>query len=96
MPIYFVPKVLRGAEQRYLIIEKIAYTIVISVARLRPYFQAHTIIVRTDLPLRKVLQKARPSDRLVEWAIRLAIEVFCKASRKGWIKLKAYVLGFSD
>ena len=37
MPIYYVSKVLRGAEQRYPIIKKIAYAVVISKARLRPY-----------------------------------------------------------
>ena len=51
MPIYHVSKVLRGTEQRHPIIKKIAYAVVISTARLRPYFQAHTIIVRTDIPL---------------------------------------------
>ena len=55
IPIYYVSKVLRGTEQQYPVIENIAYAVVISAARLRPYFQAYTIIVRTDIPLRKVL-----------------------------------------
>ena len=71
VPIYYVSKVLRGVEQRYPVIEKIAYAVVISAARLRPYFQAHIIIVRIDIPLHKLLQKVETSRRLIEWAIRL-------------------------
>ena len=64
-------KVLRGTEQQYPIIEKITYVVVISVARLRTCFQIYTMVVKTDLPLRKVLQKVKTFGRLVKWAIRL-------------------------
>ncbi|XP_008231833.1 PREDICTED: uncharacterized protein LOC103331001 [Prunus mume] len=36
-----------------------------------PYFQAHTIHVLTNQPLRQVLQKPETSGRLVKWAIEL-------------------------
>ncbi|CAL9010263.1 unnamed protein product [Prunus brigantina] len=41
------------------------------ITRLRPYFQAHTIYVLTNHPLRQVLQKPETSGRLVKWAIEL-------------------------
>ena len=47
-PIYFVSKILRGAETRYQKIEKVALAIVTMARRLRPYFQSHQIIVKTD------------------------------------------------
>jgi len=37
-PIYFVSKVLQGAEWRYQKVEKAALTLVISARKLRPYF----------------------------------------------------------
>jgi hypothetical protein len=39
--------------------------------KLRPYFQAHTIRVLTEYPLRKVIQKLELSGRLANWAIKL-------------------------
>jgi len=42
------------------------------VRKLRPYFQAHTVIVLTDQPLRQVLQKLECSGRLTKWAIKLS------------------------
>jgi hypothetical protein len=70
-PVYFISKVLHGAEERYPRIEKLAYALVISARRLRPYFQAHAVLVLTEYPLRKILQKPNLSGRLVNWAIEL-------------------------
>ncbi|CAL2266415.1 unnamed protein product [Prunus armeniaca] len=52
-------------------IEKVAFALVVSARRLRPYFQAHTIHVLSNQPLRQVLQKPETSGRLVKWAIEL-------------------------
>ena len=68
---YFVNKALHGAEERYLQIEKMAFTLVMASRKLRPYFQAHKIRVLTEYPLRKVLQKLDLSGRLANWAIEL-------------------------
>ncbi|CAL9012379.1 unnamed protein product, partial [Prunus brigantina] len=62
---------LQDAEARYPDIEKLAFALVVSARRLRPYFQAHTIHVLTNHPLRQVLQKPETSGRLVKWAIEL-------------------------
>jgi len=54
-PIYFVSKVLQGPEVRYQAIEKATLAVVFSTRRLPHYFQSFTVIVMTDLPIRKVL-----------------------------------------
>jgi len=54
-PVYFTSKVLHGAEECYPRIEKLAFALVTSARRLRPYFQAHAITVLTEYPLRKIL-----------------------------------------
>jgi hypothetical protein len=58
-------------EAQYPRIEKLAFALVVSAWRLRPYFQAHTIRVLTEYPLKKVLQKPDLSGRLVNWAVEL-------------------------
>jgi len=45
--------------------------LIVSARRLRPYFQAHTIIVLTDQPIRQVLAKPDISGRMTKWAIEL-------------------------
>ena len=71
-PIYYVSRVLRGAEPRYSRTEKMALALVMASRKLRPYFQAHTIKVLTDQPLRQILQKPDYSGRLMKWAIELS------------------------
>ncbi|XP_077248112.1 uncharacterized protein LOC143887805 [Tasmannia lanceolata] len=71
-PVYYVSKVLHDAEVRYQRVEKLAYALVMAARKLRPYFQAHTIKVLTDHPLRQVLHKPDTSGRLVKWAVELS------------------------
>ncbi|KAF8098772.1 hypothetical protein N665_0258s0005 [Sinapis alba] len=49
-----------------------ALAVVTSAQKLRPYFQSHSIVVLTDLPLRTILQNANQSGRLSKWAIELS------------------------
>ena len=70
-PIYYVSKALQDAETRYPEIEKLALALVVAARKLRPYFQAHVILVPTNHPLRQVLQNLNVSRRLTKWAIEL-------------------------
>ncbi|KAK2443503.1 hypothetical protein QL285_014601 [Trifolium repens] len=54
-PIYFMSKALQGPELRYLLIEKVALALINAARRLRHYFLAHTIVVRTDQPIKSLL-----------------------------------------
>ncbi|KAM1794156.1 hypothetical protein ACFX11_034663 [Malus domestica] len=54
-PVYYVSKALQVAETRYSNIEKLALALVMSARKLRPYFQAHSIIVLTNHPLQQIL-----------------------------------------
>ncbi|XP_057739852.1 uncharacterized protein LOC130956943 [Arachis stenosperma] len=71
-PVYFVSKSLQGAELRYPRLEKLALALIFSARRLRPYFQSHTIIIRTDYPLRQILSKPELAGRLIKWSIELS------------------------
>jgi len=64
-PIYIVSKVLQGSETRYQSLEKAALAVVFSARRLRHYFQSFTVVVMTDLPIQKVLQKLDVAGRMV-------------------------------
>ncbi|KAL0356123.1 UNVERIFIED_CONTAM: Retrovirus-related Pol polyprotein from transposon opus [Sesamum radiatum] len=70
-PVYYVSKMLQGAEKRYTQIEKLALALVITARKLRPYFQSHKIVVLTNHPLGHIMTRPDASGRLVKWAVEL-------------------------
>ncbi|KAK1555843.1 hypothetical protein Q3G72_032118 [Acer saccharum] len=63
-----------------------AIALVVATRKLRPYFQAHTVEVYTECPLKLILQKPELSRRLTKWAIELSefdIKYTPKTSLKG-------------
>ena len=52
--------------------EKLILALVTKARKLRPYFQAHTIEIPTEYPMKQVLHKPETSGRLMKWAIELS------------------------
>ena len=71
-PVYFISRAFRGAEERYPRIEKLAFALVTVVRKLKPYFQAHTIIVLMDQPLKRAMSSPEAAGRMALWAIKLS------------------------
>ena len=57
-PVYYVSKSLHKAKLRYLPLEKVILAVVYATRKLPHYFQAHTVVVLTQLPLKSVLWSA--------------------------------------
>ncbi|XP_058075961.1 uncharacterized protein LOC131224683 [Magnolia sinica] len=70
-PVYYVSKAMVPIETRHPALEKLTLSLVFSARRLRPYFQAHSVVVLTNSPLKQVLQKPEVSGRLTKWVIEL-------------------------
>ena len=51
--------------------EKIAFALLVTSRKLRPYFQAHPIVVMTNQPIRKTMNKIDAIGQLIQWAIEL-------------------------
>uniref|UniRef100_A0A2N9F210 RNase H type-1 domain-containing protein n=1 Tax=Fagus sylvatica TaxID=28930 RepID=A0A2N9F210_FAGSY len=45
-PVYYTSRALKGAEERYSNMEKLAFALLIASRKLRPYFQAHSIVAQ--------------------------------------------------
>ena len=58
-------------EATYPRIEKLAFALIVVSRKLRPYFQAYTILVMTDQPLRKAIGRPDVARRMVQWAVEL-------------------------
>ena len=52
--------------------EKLAFALVTMARKLNSYFQAHTIIVLTDQPLKRAMSSPEAIGRMALWAIELS------------------------
>ena len=78
--------------------EKLILALVTAARKLRPYFQAHTIEVPTEYPMKQVLHKLETSGRLVKWAIEMSefnIRYKPKTSIKGQV-LVDFIMEFTS
>ena len=69
--VYYVSKSLHEAEVHYLPLEKAILAVVHATRKLPHYFQAHTVIVLTQLPLRSVLRSTNYTGRIAMWSTLL-------------------------
>jgi len=70
--VYYTSRAFRGTEERYLPMDKLAFTLVTIAGKLKPYFQAHTVIVLIDKPLRRAISSLEAAGWMALWAIKLS------------------------
>ena len=54
-PVYYASRALYEAEERYPPMEKLTFALVTAACKLKPYFQAHTVIVLINKLLRQAI-----------------------------------------
>ena len=77
--------------------EKLILALVTTARKLRPYFQAYTIEVPTEYPMKQVLHKPETSGRLMKWALELSefdIRYKSKTTIKGQV-LADFIMEFT-
>ena len=87
-PVYYVSKSLHEAKVRYLPLEKAILAIVLGTHKLPHYFQAHTVVVLTQLPLKTILRSADYTRRVAKWGTILGafdIKYMPRTSIKGQV-----------
>ena len=65
LSVYYISQAFQGAEAWYPRIKKITFTLIVASRKLRPYFQANPIIVMTDQPIKKAMNKPEAAGRMV-------------------------------
>ncbi|GJS73102.1 reverse transcriptase domain-containing protein [Tanacetum coccineum] len=88
LPVYFVSRALRGPEVNYTPMEKLVLALLSASRRLKRYFQAHTIVVITDQPIKQLLSKSEINRRMLKWKFELEgydIQYSPRTSIKGQI-----------
>ena len=97
-PVYYVSKSLHEAEIRYSPLEKAILAVVHASRKLPHYFQAHTVVVLTQLPLKSVLRTADYIGRIALWNMILGafdIKYMPRISIKGQV-LADLVVEFAE
>lgn len=87
-PVYYVSKSLHEVEVRYLPLEKAILAVVHTTRKFPHYFQAHTVVVLTQLPLKSVLRTADYTGRIAIWSTILGafdIKYMPRTSIKGQV-----------
>ena len=62
----YINRAMVDAETRYLKMEQTVLDLQSAAQKLRPYFQAHLVVVLTDQPLRSILHKPDLSGRMLK------------------------------
>ncbi|XP_075674773.1 uncharacterized protein LOC142643957 [Castanea sativa] len=97
-PIYYVSKSLQEAEQRYLPLEKALLAVVHATRKLPHYFQAHTVVVLTQLPLQAIMRKSDYTGRVAKWGTKLGaydVKYMPRTAIKGQV-LADFVAEFTE
>ena len=87
-PVYYASKSLHEADMRYLLLEKAILAVVHATKKLPHYFQAHTVIVLTQLSLKLILRSADYTGRIAKWGTILGafdIKYMPRTSVKGQV-----------
>ena len=66
-PVYYMSKSLHEAKVRYLSLEKAILAVVHATRKLPHYFQAYTVVVLTQFPLKSILRSADYTRRIAKW-----------------------------
>ena len=71
--VYYMSKSLHEAKMRYLPLEKAILAVVLGTRKLPNYFQAHTVVILTQLPLKTILRSADYIGIIAKWGTILGL-----------------------
>ena len=65
--VYYMSNSLHEAEMRYLPLDEAILAVMLGTCKPPHYFQAHTVVVLTQLPLNTILRSADYTGRIAKW-----------------------------
>jgi hypothetical protein len=84
-PVYYISEVLADAKTHYTQPQKLLYTLLITLRKLRHYFQDHKILVKSSFLLGEIIRNCDASGHIFKWSVELGefeIEFFPRKAIK--------------
>jgi hypothetical protein len=63
--------VLNESKDRYLQVQKLIYAILITSRKLKHYFNAYRVVVKTNFPLGDIIRNKDANGCIIKWAMEL-------------------------
>ena len=63
---YYTSRALHSAKERFLPMEKLAFTLVTATRKLKPYFYAHIVVVLIDKPLQQAMSNPEAARQMAQ------------------------------
>ena len=70
--VYFISEVVNEPKTHYPQVQKLLYAILITLRKLRHYFEYYKIAVVTEFPLGDILRNKEANGHIIKWAIELS------------------------
>jgi hypothetical protein len=69
--VYFISEVLGSSNIRYPQVQKLLYAVLLTMHKLRHYFDDHKVILVTGFPIGDILHNKEAIGRIAKWACEL-------------------------
>ena len=70
--VYYISEVLSASKQNYPRYQKMCYGVYMVAKRLKPYFQAHLIMMVSSAPLADIMGSRDATGRVAMWPIKIS------------------------